>query len=106
MPGDAVSFQKPNKCVRETEQMHSSIGTSNQKIAAAPARLGRGGLLRLTVWLGDGELADGAFHLKLDEAVEFDGIFHREFLSDRLDEAVDDHGVGFVLGEAATHQVE
>src|SRR5579862_9026951 len=51
-------------------------------------------------------LTDRAFHLKLDEAVEFDGIFHRQFLGDRLDETVDDHGIGVVLAQTAAHEVE
>src|SRR3990172_10865557 len=51
-------------------------------------------------------LSHGARHLQLDQAVELDGVFHRQLLSDGLDEAVDDHGEGFGLAEAAAHQVE
>ena len=51
-------------------------------------------------------LADGAFHLELDQPVHLDGVLHRQLLDERLDEAGDDHARGLGLGEAAAHQVE
>src|SRR3972149_388822 len=36
-------------------------------------------------------LADRTLHLQLDEAVELDGVLHRQLLDDRLDQAADDH---------------
>src|SRR5215210_6330401 len=47
-----------------------------------------------------------AFHLQLDQAVEFDGVLERELLGYWLDEAVDDHRHGLLLGEPAAHEVE
>ena len=35
-------------------------------------------------------LADGAFHLHLDETVQFDRVFHRQFLDEEVEESVDD----------------
>lgn len=34
-------------------------------------------------------LPDGPFHLEVDEALEFDGVFHRELADEVVDEAVD-----------------
>src|SRR6201999_3415314 len=51
-------------------------------------------------------LADRAFHLQLDQPVELQGVLHRQFLGDWLDEAADHHRHGLVLGHAAAHQVE
>src|SRR3954454_10521165 len=51
-------------------------------------------------------LSDRAFHLELDEAVELEGIFHRQLARDGLDEAAHDHRHRLVFGEAARHQVE
>ena len=46
-------------------------------------------------------LADGVDHLELDQAVQLDGVLHRQLLRDRLDEAVHDHRGRLLLGEAA-----
>src|SRR5438128_2207238 len=51
-------------------------------------------------------LADRALHLELDQAIQLDGVLHRQLLRHRLDEAVDDHRRGLVLGEAARLHVE
>src|SRR5919112_6857154 len=53
-----------------------------------------------------GSLADRAFHLQLDQAVQLDGVLQRELLGYRLDKAVDDHRDGLLLGEPAAHKVE
>src|ERR1700694_459240 len=45
-------------------------------------------------------LAHTAGHLQLDQAVQFNRVLHREFLGDRLNEAVDDQRVGFGLIQA------
>jgi hypothetical protein len=52
------------------------------------------------------KLSDRAFHLKLDQAVHFDGIFHRKFPDERLNEAGDNHRDGLLLAHASAHQVE
>ena len=46
------------------------------------------------------------FHLKLNELVHLDGVFHRQFLDERLDEPADNQGRCLGLGKAAAHQVE
>src|ERR671911_3037831 len=51
-------------------------------------------------------LADRAFHLQLDQAVQLDGVLQRKLLRDGLDKAVDDHRYGFLFGESAAHEVE
>src|SRR5437588_10027951 len=51
-------------------------------------------------------LAHTAGHLQLDQAVQLNRVLHREFLGDRLDEAVDDQRVGLGLIQATAHQVE
>src|SRR5215207_7833524 len=51
-------------------------------------------------------LTGRAFHLELDQAVQLDGVLERELLGYRLDEAVDDHRYGLLLGEPAAHEVE
>jgi len=50
------------------------------------------------------ELANGALHLQLDQAVHLDGVLHRELLDDRLDEAVDDQLRGLLLVDAVRLQ--
>src|SRR4051812_37335578 len=50
--------------------------------------------------------SDRAFHLQLDQAVELEGVLHRQLTRDRLDEAAHDHRHRLVLGHAARHQVE
>ena len=51
-------------------------------------------------------LADRALHLQFDQAVEFDGVLHREFPDDRLDKTCDDHCGCLLLGEATAHEIE
>src|SRR5215218_6796447 len=51
-------------------------------------------------------LADGAFHLELDQPVHLDRVLQRQLLRDRLDEAGDDHRRSLGLGETARHEVE
>src|ERR671912_2150273 len=51
-------------------------------------------------------LTDRAFHLQLDQAVQLDGVLQRKLLRDGLDEAVDDHRDGLLLGEPAALEVE
>ena len=41
-----------------------------------------------------GRLADRSFHLELDEAVQFDRVFHRQLFDELLHEAGDDYGPG------------
>src|ERR671920_330511 len=53
-----------------------------------------------------GSLADRAFHLQLDQAVQLDGVLQRKLLGYRLDKAVNDHRYGLFLGEPAAHEVE
>src|SRR5215207_808827 len=50
--------------------------------------------------------ANRALHLQLDQAVHLDRVLHREFLSDRLDEAVDDHLGGLLLVQSVGLEVE
>src|ERR671920_1009462 len=51
-------------------------------------------------------LTDRAFHLQLDQAVQLDCVLQRKLLGNWLDEAVDDHRDGLLLGEPAAHEVE
>ncbi len=70
-------------------RLFSAIGRTNNALPQPAGWLGqRFGNDGIT---DDGELADGPFHLQLDETVQFNGILHREFLGDWLDEAIDDH---------------
>src|SRR5258706_16365197 len=39
-------------------------------------------------------LANRSFHLKLDQAIHFDSIFHRQFFDERLDKTGNDHAGG------------
>ena len=55
---------------------------------------------------GGSSLADRPLHLKLDQPVQLERVFHRQFARDRLDEAAHDGGRGLILGHAAAHQVE
>ena len=52
------------------------------------------------------KLSDGAFHLQLDKAVHFDGVFHRQFFDQRFNESIDDHRAGLGLRKPAAHQVK
>jgi hypothetical protein len=47
--------------------------------------------LTVTRARGAPPLADGAFHLDLNEAVHLDCVLERELFDDRFDEAGDDH---------------
>src|SRR6266516_3387672 len=51
-------------------------------------------------------LSYAARHLQLDQTVQLNRVLHWEFLCDRLNEAVDDQGVGLGLTQATAHQVE
>ena len=51
-------------------------------------------------------LTDGAFHLHVDKAFQFNGVFHRECLEEFVDESVDGETHGFALRESALHHVE
>src|SRR5665213_1855057 len=51
-----------------------------------------------------GPLADGAFHFHFYQAVEFDGVLHRELLDEEVEEAVDDHRGGVGFAQAAAHR--
>ena len=50
--------------------------------------------------------ADAAFHFEVDEAFQFDAVFHGELLHQVVDETIDGEGHGFGFGEAALHEVE
>src|SRR5690606_17422465 len=50
--------------------------------------------------------ADRALHVQRDQPVQLDGVLHRQLLGDRLDEAADDHRLGFGLLDAARLEVE
>src|SRR3954452_18652220 len=52
------------------------------------------------------QLANGALHLELDEAVHLDRVLHRQLLDDRLDEAVDDQLAGLLLAQPVRLEVE
>ncbi len=56
--------------------------------------------------MGSSASADRALHLKLDQPAPLHGVLHGEGAGDGLDEAVDDHRRGLLLGEAAAHQIE
>src|SRR5438132_178155 len=51
-------------------------------------------------------LANGSLHLELDQPVHLDGVFERQLLRDRLDEAADDQRTRLRLGETPRHEVE
>lgn len=51
-------------------------------------------------------LPDAVLHLQVDEAFQFDAVFHREFLHEVVDKAVDGQAHGFGFTEAALHEVE
>src|SRR5687768_6225629 len=66
--------------------------TGSQSKAAAPPSAGGS--------------ADRLDHLELNQAIQLDGVLHRQLLRDRLDEAVHDHRGRLLLGEAARLEVE
>ena len=47
-----------------------------------------------------------AFHLKLDQTVHLDRIFHGQFLYQRLDKARNNHCSGFLFTQSAAHEVK
>src|SRR5262245_25711867 len=51
-------------------------------------------------------LADRAFHLELDQAVELHRVLHRELAGDGLDEPVHDHRGGLCFGQTSAHEIE
>src|SRR2546421_3836421 len=63
-------------------------------------------LVPLLLTIRSVRLAHTAGHLQLDQAVQLNRVLHREFLGDRLDEAVDDQRGGLGLIQATAHQVE
>src|SRR5438128_9407215 len=52
------------------------------------------------------QLADRAFHLELDQALELDGVFHRELADEIVDETVDTQAHGLRFAQAALLHVE
>src|SRR5919202_3257833 len=75
-----------------------------QETARATSRVGT--VMKSTCSTRKSWLADGAFHLELDQAVHLDRVLQWKLLRDRLDEAGHDHRRRLRLGEAARHQVE
>ena len=53
-----------------------------------------------------GQARQEALHLQLDQAAPLHRVLHGQGPGDRLDEPVDDHAHGLLLGEAPAHQVE
>ena len=77
--------------------------------SAQPLRLWKAGetaSIALTAAASRDCLADGAFHLQLNQAVHFHRVLHGEFFDQWFDEAVDDHRAAFGLAQSAAHQVE
>src|ERR1017187_1155336 len=81
-------------CGPEAFTQGSRVGNSGATIVSTGARK----VERASAYAAD--------HLQLDQAVELDRVLHRQLLGDRLDEAVDDHRRGLILGEAARAHVE
>lgn len=46
---------------------------------------------------------DRTLHLQLDQAIHFDGVFHRQLFDQRLDEAGHNHRAGFGFAQPAAH---
>src|SRR5439155_1394871 len=53
-----------------------------------------------------GTPSERTLHLELHQAVELDGVLHRQLLGEDLKEALDDEVLGLVLRQAARHEVE
>ena len=51
-------------------------------------------------------LSDRTFHLKLDQALELDAVFHRELADEIVDESVDAQAHGLRFAQAALLHVE
>ena len=51
-------------------------------------------------------LSHRAFHLKFDQTVHLDGIFHRKFFDKWLNETTYDHSAGFGFGKATALEVK
>src|SRR5687768_16781527 len=79
-----------------TDRFSSSASNSNEfRISLAEDRI-----------IHSPSSAHRPLHLQLDQAVHLDGVFHGQFLDQRLDEAVDDHRAGLGLAQTAAHQVK
>ena len=63
-------------------------------------------VLETTTFGFSGMLSDASFHLQCDQTIHLDGIFHRQFFDERLDETGDDHCRGFLFAESAGHEIE
>lgn len=66
----------------------------------------KGSSSNMQVIIVGGGLTDGAFHLELDEAFEFDAVLHWEFANEIVNKTVNGeaHCLGF--GYAALHHVK
>src|SRR2546423_71941 len=56
--------------------------------------------------LGGGTLADRAFHLKLDQALQLHAVFHRELANEIVDESVHAQAHGLRFGQPALLHVK
>src|SRR5205085_5904254 len=65
------------------------VPTPLEAISKKPT-CGSTNLVPLLLTIRSVRLAHTAGHLQLDQAVQLNRVLHREFLGDRLDEAVDD----------------
>src|SRR6476659_7190620 len=97
--GCAAGSTEPTPCRCESTPLDRMVAPPTWLCSVRPCWL-----------LNTGALADTSahrsFHLQFDQAVQLEGVLHREFAGDGLDEAADDHGHRLVLGQAAAHQVE
>src|SRR5512143_2230542 len=85
-----------------TPAWNSSAVANANSLAGASTR----GFLETTTLGRSCILADRSFHLQLDQAVHLDRVLHGQFLDQRLNEARNNHGGRFLLGQPARHQVE
>src|SRR2546421_11031027 len=104
-------------CLSSRERRRTRTSTRPHPLhSAAPCPYTFGGHLQKTyLWkhqlvpllltIRSVRLAHTAGHLQLDQAVQLNRVLHREFLGDRLDEAVDDQRVGLGLIRPTAHQV-
>src|SRR6266540_4697304 len=51
-------------------------------------------------------LANRSFHLQCDQAIHFDGIFHRQFFDEGFDKTRNNHRGSFLFTETARHEIE
>src|ERR1035438_3551981 len=75
---------------------NSEIADSNDSPVKQPASAGVAGAVIST---------HAAFHLKIDQPLEFDRVLHRELAGEIVDEAVDRKAHGLALGKAALAHV-